>query len=118
MSGTSVTPRGGVAAALVVVYIAWGSTFVAMRVAVRSLPPLTMSGVRFLAAGVLLHCWCLWQRHRRPEAGWRAPTRREWRASVILGIALPAAGTGGAAWAEQKIPAGTAALCWPPSPCG
>jgi drug/metabolite transporter (DMT)-like permease len=110
MSGTSVTPRGGVAAALAVVYIAWGSTFVAMRVAVRSLPPLTMSGVRFLAAGVLLYCWCRWQRRRHPDAGWRAPTRAEWRASAILGIALPAAGTGGAAWAEQKIPAGTAAL--------
>jgi drug/metabolite transporter (DMT)-like permease len=110
MSGTSVTPRGGVAAALAVVYIAWGSTFVAMRVAVRSLPPLTMSGTRFLAAGLLLYCWCLWQRRRHPEAGWRAPARREWRASAILGIALPAAGTGGAAWAEQKIPAGTAAL--------
>jgi drug/metabolite transporter (DMT)-like permease len=40
----------------------------------------------------------------------RGPTRAEWRASAILGIALPAAGTGGAAWAEQKIPAGTAAL--------
>jgi drug/metabolite transporter (DMT)-like permease len=99
-----------VAAALVVVYIAWGSTFVAMRVAVRSLPPLTMSGVRFLAAGALLCCWCWWQRRRHPEAGWRPPTRREWRASAILGIALPAAGTGGAAWAEQRIPAGTAAL--------
>ena len=110
MSATPVTPRGGVAAALAVVYVVWGSTFVAMRVAVRSLPPLTMSGVRFLAAGLLLYGWCLSQRRRRPEAGWRAPTRREWRASAILGIALPAAGTGGAAWAEQKIPAGTAAL--------
>jgi drug/metabolite transporter (DMT)-like permease len=110
MSATSVTPRGGVAAALAVVYVTWGSTFVAMRVAVRELPPLTMSGVRFLAAGLLLYCWCLWQRRRHPDAGWRAPTRAEWRASAILGIALPAAGTGGAAWAEQKIPAGTAAL--------
>jgi drug/metabolite transporter (DMT)-like permease len=110
MSGTSVTPRGGVAGALTVVYITWGSTFVAMRIAVRSLPPLTMSGVRFLAAGLLLYGWCLWRRRRRPEAGWRPPTRREWRASAILGVALPAAGTGGAAWAEQTIPAGTAAL--------
>jgi drug/metabolite transporter (DMT)-like permease len=112
-SGTSVTPgtpRGGVAAALIVVYIVWGSTFVGMRVAVRSLPPLTMSSMRFLAAGLLLYCWCLWQRRRHPDEGWRAPTRREWLASAILGLALPAAGTGGAAWAEQKIPAGTAAL--------
>ena len=104
------TPRGGVAAALTVVYIAWGSTFVGMRVAVRSLPPLTMSSMRFLAAGLLLYGWCLWRRRRHPEAGWQGPTRREWLASAILGIMLPAAGTGGAAWAEQKIPAGTAAL--------
>lgn len=110
MPAPSATPQGGVAAALTVVYIAWGSTFVAMRVADRSLPPLTMSGVRFLAAGLLLYGWCRWQRRHRPDAGWRAPTRREWRASAILGIALPAAGTGGAAWAEQTIPAGTAAL--------
>src|ERR1039457_77423 len=101
MSGSWVTPRGGVAGALAVVYIAWGSTFVAMRVAVRSLPPLTMSGVRFLTAGVLLYCWCLGRRHSHPAGRPRGPPRREWRASVILGIALPAAGTGGAAWAEQ-----------------
>ena len=74
------------------------------------MPPLTIAACGSWAAGVLLYCWCLWQRHRRPAAGWRAPTRREWRASAILGIALPAAGTGGAAWAEQTIPAGTAAL--------
>ena len=110
MSAPLATPRGGVAAALTVVYLAWGSTFVAMRVADRSLPPLTMSGVRFLAAGLLLYGWCRWQRRRRPDAGWRAPTGREWRASAILGVALPAAGTGCAAWAEQTIPAGTAAL--------
>jgi drug/metabolite transporter (DMT)-like permease len=81
-----------------------------VRLSVRSLPPLTMSGMRFLAAGLLLYGWRRWQRHRQPEAGWRAPSRAEWRASAILGVALPAAGTGGAAWAEQKIPAGTAAL--------
>jgi drug/metabolite transporter (DMT)-like permease len=59
MSATPVTPRGAVAAALAVVYVTWGSTFVAMRVAVRDLPPLTMSGARFLAAGLLLYGWCL-----------------------------------------------------------
>jgi drug/metabolite transporter (DMT)-like permease len=118
MSTPSVTPRGGVAAALTIVYITWGSTFVAMRVAVRSLPPLTMSGVRFLAAGLLLYGWCLWQRHRHPEAGWRAPTRREWRASAILGIALPAAGTGGAAGRSRRSRPGPPRCCWPPFPCG
>ncbi len=90
MPGTAVTPRDRVAAAPAVVYVAWGSTFVAMRVAVRSLPQLTTSGVRFLAAGLLLYGWCLWRRRRQPEAGWRPPIRREWRTSAILGLALPA----------------------------
>jgi drug/metabolite transporter (DMT)-like permease len=105
-----ITPRGRVAAALAVVWIIWGSTYVAMRVGVATLPPLTISGVRFLIAGLLLYGWCAAQRRRRPDAGYRPPTLREWRASAILGLALPAAGTGGATWAEQKLPAGTTAL--------
>jgi drug/metabolite transporter (DMT)-like permease len=81
-----------------------------MRVGVRALPPLTMSGVRFLGAGLLIYGWCRWQRRRHPEAGWRPPRWPEWRASAILGLLLPAAGTGGATWAEQKLSAGIAAL--------
>jgi drug/metabolite transporter (DMT)-like permease len=97
-------------AALAVVWVIWGSTYVAMRVGVRALPPLTMSGVRFLTAGLLIYGWCGWQRRRHPEAGWRPAGLREWRASAIIGVTLAAAGTGGATWAEQKLPAGTAAL--------
>ena len=93
--------------ALAVVYVAWGSTYVAMRVGVRDLPPLIMSGARFLLAGAALYAWCAWQRRRQH---WPAPTGAQWRASVILGLALPAAGTGGATWAEQQLPAGTTAL--------
>jgi drug/metabolite transporter (DMT)-like permease len=104
------SPRGRVAAALAVVWIVWGSTYVAMRVGVRALPPLTISGVRFLIAGLLLYGWCAVWRRRHPDAGFRSPGLREWRASAILGLALPAAGTGGATWAEQKLPAGTTAL--------
>jgi drug/metabolite transporter (DMT)-like permease len=84
-----------------------GSTYVAMRVGVRDLPPLVMSGARFLSAGVLLYAWCALRRRR---TNWKRPTAAEWRSSVILGLALPALGTGGATWAEQKLPAGTAAL--------
>ena len=101
--------RGPVAAALAVVWVVWGSTYVAMRVGVRTLPPLTLSGVRFLAAGLLLYGWCACQRRRHPGV-WPAANLREWRAGAILGLALPAAGTGGATWAEQELPAGTAAL--------
>jgi drug/metabolite transporter (DMT)-like permease len=103
-------PRSRIAAALAIVWVVWGSTYVAMRVGVRALPPLTMCGARFLSAGLLICGWCRWQRRRRPEAGWRPAGWREWRASAILGVLLPAAGTGGATWAEQKLPASTAAL--------
>jgi drug/metabolite transporter (DMT)-like permease len=103
-------PHGRIAAALAVVWIVWGSTYVAMRVGVRELPPLTMCGARFLVAGLLIYGWCRWQRRRRPETGWRPAGLREWRASAILGLSLAAAGTGAATWAEQKIPASTAAL--------
>jgi drug/metabolite transporter (DMT)-like permease len=105
-----ISPRGRVAAALAVVWIIWGSTYVAMRVGVRTLPPLTICGVRFLIAGLLLYGWCARQRRRRPEAGYQRPSLREWRASAIAGLALPAAGTGAATWSEQRLPAGTTAL--------
>ena len=103
-------PRSGIAVALGVVWIVWGSTYVAMRVGVRALPPLTMTGARFAVAGLVLSGWCWWQRRRHPEGAWRPASPREWRASAIVGLLLPAAGTGGATWAEQKLPAGTAAL--------
>jgi drug/metabolite transporter (DMT)-like permease len=98
-----------VIAALAVVYLVWGSTYVAMRVGVETLPPLTLSGVRFLVAGLLLYAWAAWRRSRRPGR-WAVPTRRQWLAAAVVGLLLPAAGTGGATWAEQKLPAGTAAL--------
>jgi len=50
--------RASVAAALAVVWLVWGSTYVALRVGVRALPPLTMSGVRFGVAGLLICGWC------------------------------------------------------------
>jgi drug/metabolite transporter (DMT)-like permease len=99
-----------VVVALAIVYVGWGSTPVAMKVAVRGLPPLSLSAFRFLVAGALLYGWCAWQRRRHPDRGWRPPTAVQWRSGTILGLLLPAAGTGGATWAEQKLSAGTAAL--------
>src|SRR5690349_6357036 len=111
LMGTGMTSRrGAIAAALGVVWIVWGSTYVALRVGIRALPPLTMAGARFGIAGLLLFGWCGWQRRRHPEAGWRPAGWREWRASAVLGLLLPAAGTGGATWAEQKLPGGAAGL--------
>ncbi len=88
----------------------WGSTYLALKVAVEHLPPLTLSAVRFLVAGLILYAWCAWRRRRDPHRGWRRPTPAQWRAGAIQGLLLPAAGTGGASWAEQEISSGTTAL--------
>jgi len=104
------TNRPQLAAGLAVVYVVWGSTYVALKIAVADLPPLLLSAVRFFVAGALLYAWCAVRRRRRPQPGWRPPTPAEWAAGVALGVLLPAAGTGGATWAEQRLPSGTTAL--------
>jgi drug/metabolite transporter (DMT)-like permease len=106
----SATTRPQLAAALAVVYVVWGSTYVALKIGDEQLPPLGLSSVRFLVAGALLYAWCTRQRRRRPEAGWQAPTAAQWRAGALQGVMLPAAGTGGATWAEVRLPSGTTAL--------
>jgi drug/metabolite transporter (DMT)-like permease len=101
--------RFAVPAAMAVIYLVWGSTYVGLRVGVRTLPPLTLSGVRFLTAGLLLYAWAGWRRRREPGR-WSPPSRRQWLAAAFLGLLLPAAGTGGATWAEQRLSAGITAL--------
>jgi drug/metabolite transporter (DMT)-like permease len=92
--------------ALFVVYVVWGSTYLAMAVADRTLPPLLMLSARFLIAGALLWVWA----GRRGERSGALPGRREWRAAAVVGIALLVLDTGGVAWAVQRVPSGTAAL--------
>jgi drug/metabolite transporter (DMT)-like permease len=93
---------------LLIVYVVWGSTYLALKIAVEHLPPLTLSAARFLVAGLILYAWCAWRRRRTGR--WRRPTAAEWRAGAVQGLLLPAAGTGGATWAEQELSSGTAAL--------
>ncbi len=47
---------------LMIVYVVWGSTYLALTVAVEHLPPLTLSAVRFAVAGLILYAWCAWRR--------------------------------------------------------
>src|ERR687885_743346 len=91
-----------IAAALATVYVLWGSTYLAIAYAVGTLPPLAMSALRFALSGVILFAWTA----RRGSL----PTRGQWLAACVGGIALLAVGTGGIAWAEQRVPTGTAAL--------
>jgi drug/metabolite transporter (DMT)-like permease len=91
-----------VALALGTVYLVWGSTYLAIRVTDRTLPPLLMSSVRFLIAGVALYAFAARGRAR--------PARREWVAAAITGAALLLVGNGGVAWAETRLDSGFAAL--------
>jgi drug/metabolite transporter (DMT)-like permease len=89
--------------ALIIVYITWGSTYLAIRFAVESIPPFLMAGTRFLIAGSLVYVW-------RRLAGDPSPSRLQWRSSVMIGLLLLLGGNGGLSWAEQYLPSGFAAL--------
>jgi drug/metabolite transporter (DMT)-like permease len=96
-------PRSRVIAAFVAVYIVWGSTYLAIRYAVATMPPLFMVGARFLVSGTLLYAWARWR-------GAPRPTRVEWRDAAIAGLAMLCFGNGAVSWAEQRVPSGLAAL--------
>jgi drug/metabolite transporter (DMT)-like permease len=90
-------------AALITIYIVWGSTYLAIRFAVETMPPFLMAAARFLVAGVLLYGWRRLQKDP-------PPTRQQWRSAAIVGLFLLLGGNGGVVWAEQRVPSGIAAL--------
>src|SRR5438552_1112297 len=94
------------AAALGIVYFVWGSTYLAIAVADRTLPPFLMLSVRFLVAGALLYWWS----SRRGEVAAERPGPRQWRAAAIVGGLLLVVDTGGVAWAELRVSSGMSAL--------
>jgi drug/metabolite transporter (DMT)-like permease len=93
-------------AALSAIYVVWGSTYLAIRVAVETLPPLLMASVRFLVAGAALYAWSI----RRGDREGDRPGPAQWRAATIVGGLLLLGGNGGVVLAEQHIPSGVAAL--------
>ncbi len=95
--------RWQIAAALGSIYLVWGSTYLAIRLSIDTMPPLLMAGVRFLAAGAILYGW---SRAR----GVARPTRIEWRGALIVGALLLLIGNGGVVWSEQLVPSGVVAL--------
>jgi drug/metabolite transporter (DMT)-like permease len=92
--------------ALLIVYVVWGSTYLAIRIAIETLPPFSMAGVRFLIAGGLLYAWAI----RRGDRVHDAPGWPQWRAAAIVGAGLFLGGNGGVVFAETRIPSGVAAL--------
>jgi len=95
-----------IALALGALYVVWGSTYLAIRIAVETIPPFTGSAVRFLIAGGLLYVATI----RTGDAATDRPGRREWRDAAIIGGLLLAGGNGLLAVGEQTVPSGIAAL--------
>jgi len=100
-NASPLTPR--ILAALVAVYLIWGSTYLAIKVTLQDLTPFLMASSRFLVAGALLYAFALWR-------GAPQPTARQWRNSTILGALLLLMGHGGVVFAQQWVPSSLAAL--------
>ena len=84
------------------IYIIWGSTYLAIRFAVESIPPLVVAGLRHLTAGSVLLAWALTRGYR--------PTMREVRSCLVLGALFFLIGHGTLHWAETLVPSGLSAL--------
>lgn len=93
-------------AGMLVLYTVWGSTYLAIAIAVETFPPFVMAAIRFGLAGLILLGWSM----LRDGRAFTWPSRREWRDSTIVGAMLLGGGMGLVAWGEQTIPSGIAAL--------
>ena len=97
------TPRWKIYMAMAIVYLVWGSTFLAIRIAVATIPPFLLAGTRFLCGGLILYLLGFWQNQPKPTLGL-------WKSSAIIGFLLSVTGNGIVVWAEQWIPSGLSAL--------
>src|SRR5262245_25229877 len=95
--------RASVVVAFAAVYLIWGSTYLAIRWGIETMPPMLMAGARFLIAGGILLAWARLR-------GAAPPTPRHWASAALLGGLLLLIGNGGVAWSEQHIPSGLTAL--------
>ena len=89
--------------AFAALYIIWGSTYLGIRFAIDTIPPLLMAGTRFLLAGLILRIIARWQGAPRASLA-------EWRTSLIVGACLLLGGNGGVTFAEQYVSSGLASV--------
>ena len=92
-----------IVSSLVALYFIWGSTYLAMRIAIESFAPFLMAAIRFSVAGATLYLFLRWR-------GSSAPTAREWLSATIVGTLLLAMGNAVVAYVEQSVSSGVAAL--------
>jgi drug/metabolite transporter (DMT)-like permease len=89
--------------AFAIIYFVWGSTFLAIRVGVREVPPFLLAGLRFVLAGLFLYGWMRLK-------GVVRPTRREWAGICLQGTLIFLVDYGCVFWAEQRVPSGITAV--------
>src|SRR5438093_1272656 len=89
--------------AFAIIYFVWGSTFLAIRVGVREVPPFLLAAMRFLVAGLVLYAWMIAQ-------GERSPSGRQWMSVSLLAVLIFVVDYGLLFWAEQRVPSGIAAV--------
>ena len=92
-----------VVAAFAAVYVLWGSTYLAMRVGIETIPPLMLAGLRHFTVGLVLYPILRWKTGVRPTAA-------NWKTATVAGVLLLLVGNGGVCWAEQVVPSGITAL--------
>ncbi|MGA2002316.1 MAG: EamA family transporter [Terriglobales bacterium] len=103
MNSTSQPATWRVLLAFGIIYFVWGSTFLAIRIGVREVPPFLLAGMRFLVAGAALYAWMR-------AKGTVSPTRREWMSVSIVSLLIFVCDYGLLFWAEQRVPSGMAAV--------
>src|SRR5256885_13281266 len=96
-------PRWKTLLAFAIIYLVWGSTFLAIRVGVREVPPFLLAAMRFLVAGLVLYVWTMAQ-------GERSPSGRQWMSAFLLALLIFVLDYGLLFWAEQRVPSGIAAV--------
>jgi drug/metabolite transporter (DMT)-like permease len=103
MEATVRPPAWKTVLAFSIIYFVWGSTFLAIRVGVREVPPLLLASMRFFIAGAVLYGWMR-------LSGTPSPSRREWAAASVLAVCIFVLDYGLLFWAEQRVPSGIAAV--------
>lgn len=89
--------------AFAAVYIIWGSTYLAIRLGIRDIPPFLLSAIRFLLAGIALLAWCLWKKEPMPSS-------KDIGRNALCGALMLFGGTVSVTWAEQYISSSLAAI--------